>query len=330
MAGPELKLLAHLGSVMGLRVEGTRLVEGKAPTSLRGASIADPAYLDWEGELRREHIRVLASWGANTIRVPVHPIFWRRLPDYAERYLDLVLSWAREESMYAIIDWHAIGNPITRESPFPSWARREPWGGPPYDPDLRLARSFWAYISRRYLGWPNVIYELFNEPAWISWRAWVRVAEFLLRAVRENDEEAPVLVAGTSWCYDLSWLKKAQVKDSNVAYATHVYPCLGLRRWDKSWGSLCHEFPILITEWGFKEDASIWSWHLRGSADGFGRQLMKYARGRVAGWVAWVFHPTWEPNMLANWRYELTSFGSFVREQLALHMARGNLIKAGR
>ena len=300
-------------TVARLSVEGNRLVADGRPVLLRGASIADPFYLGWEGRFGEELLDVLAGWGANVVRVPVHPLFWRRCPDYAERYLDVLLEWAEGKDMYVIIDWHAIGNPLTGETPFPSWASREPWRGQPYEPDINLARAFWRAISERYSGRTNVLYELFNEPTWIGWRTWRRVAEILLKAVRENDRDVVVLVGGTDWCSDLRWARRAPLEGPDVAYAVHVYPRHRPSSWPGRWGFLCSRSPVLITEWGFKEDASIWSWHLRGAVESFGRPLMDYARGRVAGWVAWIFHPRWEPNMLSNWRYELTPFGSFVK-----------------
>jgi hypothetical protein len=34
-------------------------------------------------------------------------------------------------------------------------------------------------------------------------------------------------------------------------------------------------------------------------------------------WIAWCFHPTWQPNMITNWNFELTDEGRLVKQTLA-------------
>ena len=75
-----------------LRIIGNELFAGEEVATLRGVGIADPAYLDWEGSFCEEIFDVLKEWKVNVVRVPVHPIFWKRYDNYLERYLDKVID----------------------------------------------------------------------------------------------------------------------------------------------------------------------------------------------------------------------------------------------
>lgn len=96
-----------------LAVRGNRLVAEGEEVVLKGVAIADPCFLDWEGRFEEELFDELKGWGVNVVRVPIHPVFWKRYPDYSERYLDKIIEWSAERGIYVIIDWHAIGNPKT-------------------------------------------------------------------------------------------------------------------------------------------------------------------------------------------------------------------------
>jgi parallel beta-helix repeat protein len=83
---------------------------------LRGVNIPDPYYLDHKdhkGKFNEDFFRGLHSMGVNVIRVPVHPIFWKKLgaEEYTTKYLDKIVEWAYKYKFYVILDWHAIGNP---------------------------------------------------------------------------------------------------------------------------------------------------------------------------------------------------------------------------
>lgn len=300
------------GRLHRLGAVGNRLVlpDGSA-FFIRGCSIADPAFLDWEGRFSEELFDEIRSWGFNTVRIPVHPLFWKRYPDYCERYLDEVVDWCWERGLYVIIDWHTIGNPITGKIEWHRWFEEEPWCGNAYEATAELAEDFWSKVAMRYRDKPNVIYEIYNEPAWISWNKWRPVAESLIDVIREEDPDALVLVAGVDWCYDLSKASADPVKRPNIAYAVHVYPDRPMLFWWFSWGYLADEYPVVVTEWGYWEKPNPSLTKLV-----YAKPLMSFVEERCAGWVAWVFHPTWTPNMIRDWSYDPTDFGEFVKQRL--------------
>jgi len=68
---------------------------------LRGVSIADPAILHYERHWTARDYEVLAKeWGAEIIRVPIHPSTWEHDPDYAEKYLDPIVEWGESFGLY--------------------------------------------------------------------------------------------------------------------------------------------------------------------------------------------------------------------------------------
>jgi aryl-phospho-beta-D-glucosidase BglC (GH1 family) len=53
---------------------------------------------------------VIHAWGANVVRLPVHPVAWRaRGQSGYFDLLDQALAWATELELHVIIDWHSIG-----------------------------------------------------------------------------------------------------------------------------------------------------------------------------------------------------------------------------
>ncbi len=303
-----------------LATRGNKLIADGEEIFLRGTSIADPAFLDWEGRFNENLFDEIKKWGFNAVRVPVHPIFWRRYPDYLDRYLDKVVKWCGEREIYVIIDWHAIGNPKTGETEMHEWFEWEPWKGIAYDANFSLAVSAWEEISRRYENKSNVLYEIFNEPTWITWDEWKPLAEKLISVIRRHDDDAVIIVGGVDWSYDLRGAMKKPIKGDNIAYAVHVYPDRPQESWEDYWGRLAEFKPLIITEWGFKKEPQYGS-YLKGTRENFGEPLIAYAERRIVGWVAWIFHPSWEPNMIKDWNFTPTDFGSFVKEVLSRRIA---------
>jgi endoglucanase len=153
-AAPETRAAADALPV--LRVDGPHIVgpDGE-PVRLRGLAFSDPHHLAEEGQWGRRYLEEAAAWGANLVRIPVHPARWRDVgADQYFEWLDEGVRWATELGLYVIIDWHTIGNPLT---------------GVPHRPMYLTTREetfyFWHLVAFRYAGNATVaFYELFNEP----------------------------------------------------------------------------------------------------------------------------------------------------------------------
>ena len=102
---PEFDKTKIVQQVPLVRVQGNKFVNPKNEVVLfRGVSISDPDKLVKEGHFTRKHFEVIKSWGANVVRIPVHPSTWRArgkkgyLP-----ILDQTIAWINELGMYSIV-----------------------------------------------------------------------------------------------------------------------------------------------------------------------------------------------------------------------------------
>jgi len=154
--------------------------DGKRIT-FKGVAIAAPSKVVKDGRWNKEHFETIKSWGANLVRIPVHPARLRK--HGRENYLKLLddaVRWCSELEMYVIIDWHSIGNLRTKKFEAAEYITSE-----------RETLEFWDTISKRFAGNPTVaFYEIFNEPtiyngssgaklgtcSWAQWKAWLVVS----------------------------------------------------------------------------------------------------------------------------------------------------------
>ena len=274
---------------------------------MRGVAIRDPwelANSPVDKHFSAEDYRILAQdWGANIIRVPILPLWWTFDEDYMEKYLDPIVRWGEEYGLYIFLGWHAHGNPITSEveqpasGPVPNERNR-------LNPDPELAKSALRALTERYRDKPWVLYGTFNEPSHISWSEWRPVAEELMDVVHAVHPEAVVFVSGVDWGYDLRGAIKDPVRRNNVIYETHPYPGKG-EGWKTVLDELGKTSPVFLGEWGFDPDTT--ERNLRANAEGYGLNLVRYARERNIGWTAWhwvarrEFGPVDPLVMLASW-----------------------------
>ena len=298
---------------------------------LRGVMAPDPAALADDGRFARDLVENVAATGANVLRVPVHPGNWAADPDYLWRYLDPIVRWAGEEGLYVILDWHVIGNVATGEAP------SEP---DLFAADLDETREFWTAVARHFADAPHVLFELVNEPQGISPDAWRDVADELTALVRAQGAGQPVVVGGTEYARDLSWLTDGGdggvggvgavggIDDDEVVYATHVYPIHGQAGWDAWFGDVTDRYPLLLTEWGFQDENRLdGPGYLAGDAAGYGRPLLDaLADEGASGWVACWWDDRWAPSMFSPAGEgaardgafgEPTRWGAFVLAELA-------------
>lgn len=294
-------------------VDGNKMVDGENNiVTLRGVSIADPYYLDhYDHHFSEEIFAELSTWNINVVRVPIHPGWWQAEEDYARKYLDPVVSWGKKYEFYIVLDWHAIGDPLTGEAQNPEWKEE---GYTVYNPSLELAGNAWTELAKRYGENSWVIFELFNEPtSWwrtVDWESWGDEITKLVDKIRSYAPDTLILVSGWRWTNDLGGFLEYPIERANIAYVAHVYPDSQEKRFDFLSGA----HPVVVTEWGFSPADP--TKHFYGSREGFGQPFLEYLESENLSWVAWVFHPIWGPNMIKDWGYELTEQGNLVKQVL--------------
>lgn len=144
------------------------------------------------------------DWKCSVLRVPMG-IHWEdnylENPEFTLNCIEPVIKAAIKEGVYVIIDWHA------------------------HDFYIEEAKDFFAYMARKYGKYPNVMYELFNEPThnhfWPEIKAY---AEELITEIRKYDADNLILVGTPSWDQHVDIAATDPIEcSSNIMYTFHFY-----------------------------------------------------------------------------------------------------------
>lgn len=301
-----------------INVQGNKFVDESGKVVVfRGLNIADPDKIARDKRFTRKHFEVIQSWGANVVRVPVHPSAWRKQGKKAYlELLDQMVIWANELGMYVILDWHSIGN-----------LKSQMFQNNSYYTDKPETYDFWRTVSERYAGIHAVaFYEIFNEPTVfngrlgiVSWDDWKAINEEIITIIQAHNPKAISLVAGFNWAYDLTPIAKAPIERDNIAYVSHPYPMkVGApyeKNWERDFGFAADKYPVFATEIGYQL-ATDKGAHVPVIDDGsYGKRITDYFGNKGISWVGWVFDPEWSPQMFKDYEtYEPTMQGKHFRE----------------
>ena len=312
-----------------LRVSGKDIVtEDGDVFVMRGVNIADPDKLALQDRWNRELFEVVAAWGANTVRLPIHPMGWhKRGPDWYLDRIDEAVFWANSLGLYLIVDWHSIGNLHT-----------EMYQHPMYQTSMVETRDFWRRIAFRYRDVPTVaVYELFNEPTDnyigngagslgpLDWAGWRETLEELVDIVQVYDPVSISLVGGMNWAYNLEPVAEMPVRREGVAYASHAYPQKARPNgdtrkdwhdaWQKNFGFVAENYPVIATEIGWvREDGFKAHVPVINNDGTYGPNLVSFMEERGISWTVWVFDADWSPTMISDWDFTPTEQGEFFRD----------------
>jgi len=186
-----------------LSVKGTSLVdkEGKIIT-LRGVSFGWHNW--WPRFYDKSTVAWLKSdWKSNLVRaaIGVEPEgAYLSNPDLALKCLDTVVDAAIEEGLYVIIDWHSHG--IKTEE----------------------AKVFFTRAANKYKDYPNIIYEVFNEPVEDSWEDVKAYSEEIIKIIRAIDKNNVILVGTPHWDQDIHLAADNPITGyDNIMYTLHFY-----------------------------------------------------------------------------------------------------------
>ncbi|MDB6045372.1 MAG: hypothetical protein JWM63_3923 [Gammaproteobacteria bacterium] len=255
---------------LSIKVSGNHLVDGSGNTlQLRGVNVSALEFVaidgwspsnPWAGQTgdATPNWATIKSWNANVVRIPLNEASWlgytctdstgaSRNPDPGGNYKATVataVSAATAAGLYVILDlhWTAPGNacPLAQNQMA--------------DTDHSVA--FWSALATQFKSYPNVVFELFNEPfvgygnasagdwaimmkggaqtnyvtggnpyqANYNWA--VAGMQQMLDAVRATGASNVVLVGSATWDQDLSqWVaNKPNDPLKQIAAAWHPYP----------------------------------------------------------------------------------------------------------
>ena len=223
-----------------LSVKGTQLVDknGKG-YQLRGMSTHG---ITWFPDFVNENaFRTLRDdWNTNVVRMAMYVDEWGNGQCYMQnkegstQLLEKGVDICIKLGMYVIIDWHVL-NP----------------GDPSQYTDEAI--KFFDKISKKYADYPNIIYEIVNEPNGnATWKGVIKpYAEKVIPVIRKNDKDAVIIVGTPTWSQDIDQALADPLKYDNVMYALHFYAATHTD-WLRERTEKCINggLPIFVSEFG--------------------------------------------------------------------------------
>lgn len=213
-----------------LSVQGTQLVDkNNDPVVLRGMSFG------WHSMWPRFYNEKAVNWlkkdfNCNVVRaamgIELGEYSYLKDPQFSKEKIEAVVDGAIKSDIYVIIDWHS------------------------HNVNLKEAKAFFAEISKKYGKYPNIIYEVFNEPDYESWWEVKTYSEEIIRVIRENDPNNIILVGCPHWDQDID-LPAAEpiVGYNNIMYTMHFYAAThGKELRDRTDAAIKSGLPVFISE----------------------------------------------------------------------------------
>jgi hypothetical protein len=253
--------------------------------------------------------RLIASWHANTVRVPLNEACWLGVdgqPAFGDvaGYRAAVGSWVRtlnRAGLAVILDLH--------------------WSAPPgvgaegqrAMPDER-SPAFWSSVAGAFKSNRAVMFDLFNEPYSrydddgnlvfdLSWDCWasggcsppaVNDGEpvdgntytalgmaSLVEAVRSTGAKQPLMLAGRDYANDLGEWLDHRPADRQLVASFHNYAgqvCHTVSCWNRTIAPVARRVPVVTGEFGEKDCRAT---HMK--------RFMSWADKRDVGYLAWAW-----------------------------------------
>ena len=286
-----------------LKVKGTQLIDAQdSIVVLHGMSFG--WHNLWPRFYNSGTVRELVTkWNCTVIRasmgIQLNDSGDLKSPAQSIRLMENVIDACIKEGVYVIIDWH--DHNIHRNE----------------------ANEFFGLMSRKYGVYPNVIYELFNEPDYETWAEVKSYCEEMIRVIRGNDPDNIILVGSPRWDQDIHLPAADPIAGySNLMYTMHFYAGTH-KKWlrDRTDEAIRNGLPVFISECAGMQatgdgplDENEW------------RLFKQWMDERKLSWIAWSVSDKNEtcsvlkPSALSegNWREEdIKEWGRLVKEQLS-------------
>lgn len=117
---------------------------------------------------------------------------------------------------------------------------------------LEQSLVFFKQIAQQYGNYPNIIYEIFNEPTQVSWTNDVKpYAIAVIDTIRKYDPYNIIVVGSPTWSQDVDTASRNPIERSNIAYSLHFYAAThkqALR--NKAVTALNNGIALFVSEWG--------------------------------------------------------------------------------
>jgi len=179
----------------------------------------------WDPNAVKDNLNGIRNWGLNTIRFHFALLWWLNNTSGYRQHLRDVAHWAGEQQLYVIYD---LADPYGNQYPWPPMPYR-PWANSSLVDEDGFVQ-FWREFAIDLGGYPNVIFEIYNEPHSIPMDEWQRVHQLCINAIRESSQNLIVVQYNYGLDYwnqpnpvGMSWVWNYPLSGTNIIYSTHVY-----------------------------------------------------------------------------------------------------------
>ncbi len=214
-----------------LQVKGTQLCDQQGnPVTLRGVSFG--WHNLWPRFYNAKAVKWLVNdWHATVLRAAMGVKIddnYLENPQFALKCIEPVVQAAIKNGVYVIIDWHA------------------------HDMYTDQAKAFFGKMAQKYGKYPNVIYELYNEPVEDTWQSLKQYHKTVIDEIRRYDPDNIILCGCPHWDQDIDQVAASPIEGvSNVMYTVHFYAATHkqyLR--DRTEAAVKSGLPVFVSECG--------------------------------------------------------------------------------
>jgi endoglucanase len=212
-----------------LSVKGVNLIDQQGnPVMLVGVSYGWHNW--WPRFYNKESVKWLASdWKCSVVRAAmgVEPDKgYIDSPLWSSEKVEAVIEGAIENNVYVIIDWHSHGI------------------------QTKGAVQFFEEMAKKYGKYPNVIYEIFNEPVKDSWDTIKMYSIDIIKSIRKYDPDNVILIGCPHWDQDIHLVADNPIEGfTNLMYTVHFYADThGQSLRDRGDYALQKGIPIFVSE----------------------------------------------------------------------------------
>lgn len=207
---------------------------------LRGMSTMG---LQWFGYTAATVDNLVSDWHINVLRLAMYVNEGGYLQDASvKNKVDTLVQESIRKGIYVIIDWHTLNNNGGFDTTNPYNVKTQ-------------AQTFFDEMATKYGAYPNVLYEICNEPnGATTWAQIKQYAQEVIPVIRARDTDNIVIVGTPTWSQDVDTASLSPLDPAtytNVMYTLHFYPG-SHTQWlrDKANTALSRGIAIFVTEWG--------------------------------------------------------------------------------
>ncbi|MDR3652346.1 MAG: glycoside hydrolase family 5 protein [Paludibacter sp.] len=212
-----------------LQVIGTQLSNDKG-TALKLSGASFGWHNLWPRFYNESAVAWLAKdWKCNVVRASMGVGLddsYLENPDYALKCMTNVIDGAIKSGIYVLIDFHS------------------------HKLHTAEAKTFFSGMAKKYKNYPNIIYELWNEPDTYSWKVVKQYSEEVISTIRAIDKNNVILVGSPHWDQDVDSVAGDPILgQKNIMYTMHFYAGTH-KKWlrDRTDAAIAKGIPIFISE----------------------------------------------------------------------------------